>query len=104
MDILSGPQLLAERDRAYVGWRPAGVVERVNAWRNESPGNVHLHFRLREFEEFPHGALVARAPMPDEEYAAAVRELGYRLFVEAEEAATRYVVEEAVLNAAINSR
>lgn len=36
-------------DRATVGVRLARDDERVNAWRNESPGNLRAHFRTMRF-------------------------------------------------------
>lgn len=76
-DLVAVSTLLKPGETNYVGWR-VGTDERLNAWRSESPGNLHLHFRAEQFEQtLDAGArgAVQREPMTDEQYEMALAAL-----------------------------
>lgn len=88
-DVTEAAGFLRESERAYVGWRPARDGEPVNAWRSESPGNLHVHFRLKEFAELTpdERRVLARQPMTEDEYAAAILGFTKQVWDDLEEAA-----------------
>ena len=83
-DLLAVSTLLQPGETNFVGWRVA-TNEPVNAWRSESPGNLHLYFRVERFEQAVDAAereAVLREPMTEDEYRAALGELADRCYAD----------------------